>query len=90
MYRGDTGPRKLRQQSAIQFALEDEDDEHGEELLKMEERRNGGKYDVVEIFSPPRLCRRASEKRMKGGWSLDWSVQDPITGKIRLKTNKRY
>ena len=37
IYRGDTGPRKLRKQSAIQFALEEEDGDHGEELLKMEE-----------------------------------------------------
>ena len=28
-------------------------------------------YDVVEIFSPPRVCRRARSRGLRGGWSLD-------------------
>ena len=57
-------------------------DDHGEELLKMVEKKNRGRYDVVEIFSPPRMCQRACERQMRGGWSLDWSVMDPVANKI--------
>jgi len=45
-----------------------------------EDRRARGKYTVVEIFSPPRVCERARERGIAGGWSLDWMHQDPITG----------
>ena len=37
------------------------------------------KYEVCEIFSPPRTCQRARELGRKGGWSLDIKVEDPIT-----------
>ena len=53
------------------------EDEDMEGLLSMSE----GKYHVVEIFSPPRVCSRAREKGMRGGWSLDWQTRDPVTGK---------
>ena len=43
-------------------------------------KRNRGEYDVVEIFSPPRICQRARERGIRGGWSLDWMIKDPITG----------
>ena len=29
-------------------------------------QRQRGNYDVVEIFSPPRICARAREKKMRG------------------------
>ena len=43
-------------------------------------RRQRGCYDVVEVFSPPRICARARERGLRGGWSLDWMTTDPITG----------
>jgi len=38
-------------------------------------------YDVVEIFSPPRVCERARKKGLEGGYSLDILSDDPITGR---------
>ena len=38
-------------------------------------------YDVCELFSPPRVCKRALERGMRGGWSLDLSSEDPVTNK---------
>ena len=39
------------------------------------------RYDVCEIFSPPRVAQRARETGRRGGWSLDISEADPITGR---------
>ena len=50
-----------------------EDDADG--LLMMKD----SKYGVVEIFSPPRICPRATARGLKGGWSLDWMFCDPIS-----------
>ena len=66
-------------------------EDSGGELLKMVERKHEGRYDVVEIFSPPRVCKKARERGMRGGWSLDWSIIDPITKKVwdlSLKANQ--
>jgi len=69
-------------------------DEDNEDILKMnkamkaEERRSRGRYDFAEIFSPPRICKRARERGLEGGWSLDWMVKDPVTGQawdLRLR-----
>ena len=38
------------------------------------------RYLICEAFSPPRVAARAREGGLRGGWSLDWSVVDPITG----------
>ena len=83
-YRGDTEQRKQPQSSKQkpQQPRGTIDEDAGGELLKMVEKKNRGRYDVVEIFSPPRMCQRACERQMRGGWSLDWSVMDPITNKI--------
>ena len=37
-------------------------------------------FDVCEAFSPPRICPRASKFGLKGGWSLDISADDPVSG----------
>ena len=37
-------------------------------------------YDVAEIFSPPRTTRRAIQRGLRGGWSLDIAEADKITG----------
>jgi len=38
-------------------------------------------YDVVEIFSQPRIARRARRRSLRGGWSMDVNFVDPITGR---------
>ena len=39
-----------------------------------------GKYEVVELFSPPRVTKAANESGLRGGWSLDIGYEDPTTG----------
>ena len=41
---------------------------------------HGGIYDLVELFSPPRVAERARARGLRGGWSLDKSCEDPVTG----------
>ena len=38
-------------------------------------------YDVCEIFSPPRVCKIATEMGMRGGYSLDMTWRDEVTGR---------
>ena len=45
------------------------------------DRSDQSVYDVVEIFSPPRVCRRARSRGLRGGWSLDDSAMCLVTGK---------
>ena len=37
-------------------------------------------FDFCEVFSPPRLSARARNKGLRGGWSIDLKVADPVTG----------
>ena len=39
-------------------------------------------YDVVEVFSPPRVCDLTRDSGMRGGWSLDDNLPDPVTGRV--------
>ena len=39
-----------------------------------------GRYEVCELFSPPRVCKRALECGLRGGWSLDSKCVDLVTG----------
>ena len=39
------------------------------------------KYDVCEVFSPPRLCPAATARGLRGGWSIDIAIRDPSTGR---------
>ena len=61
--RGDTKQRPQQRQhhqsQRVGSVFEYEDS--GGELLKMVERKHKGRYDVVEIFSPPRVCEKARE-----------------------------
>ena len=43
----------------------EEDFESGGELLAMREARRHGGYDVVELFSPPRVCESARRRGLK-------------------------
>ena len=48
------------------------------------QRRTNGllerRMDVAEVYSPPRMARAARRHGLKGGWSLDLSVDDPDDG----------
>ena len=52
-----------------------------EHVHKKKDRSDQSVCDVVEIFSPPRVCRRARSRGLRGGWSLDDSAMCPVTGK---------
>ena len=39
------------------------------------------KYDVCEVFSPPRISSAASARGLRGGWSIDMAIRDPSTGR---------
>ena len=39
-----------------------------------------GRYDICELFSPPRVTKAAAVAGLRGGWSLDLKHVDPITG----------
>ena len=54
---------------------------HLNTIRKMEAKSRAGRYAVAEVFSPPRICARAAERGIAAGWSLDWRVQDPRTGR---------
>ena len=36
------------------------------------------RMDVAEVYSPPRMARAAKRHGLKGGWSLDITVNDPL------------
>ena len=40
-----------------------------------------GKYDVCEVFSPPRVAPHAEKRGLRAGWSLDIKSVDGITGR---------
>ena len=64
-------------------AIKNEDPErepHGE-TRKVKRGKHGSVYDVCEIFSPPRISRVASRQGLRAGWSLDLSIECPITGR---------
>ena len=39
------------------------------------------KYDVCDVFSPPRMCAAANRHGLRGGWSIGMAVSDPSTGR---------
>ena len=47
---------------------------------EMEERLEET-FDLCEAFTPPRVTPYAREAGLKGGWSMDIRVEDPITGR---------
>ena len=51
------------------------------EHVHEKDRRDQSVYDAAEIFSPPRVCRRARIRGLRGGWSLDDSAMCPVTGR---------
>ena len=47
---------------------------------KIGEGLHPGRYELCELFSPPRVTEKATERGLRGGWSLDLCHTDPITG----------
>jgi len=43
--------------------------------------RSHPKFDVCEVFSPPRICPYANTHGLRGGWSIDMTVREPTTGR---------
>ena len=39
------------------------------------------RYDICEVFSPPRVCTTAREHGLRGGWPIDIGARDPGTGR---------
>ena len=50
-------------------------------MQKQIEETKKSRYDVSEVFSPPRICAAAKERGFIGGWLLDIIVRDPGTGR---------
>lgn len=58
-------------------------------LNKQVQEAGPSRYDVCELFSPPRICAAAREQGLRGGWSLDIIVSDPGTRRsIDLRNSK--
>ena len=58
---------------------------HKHENKRVDTRR----FDVCEVFFPPRVCPVATEQGARGGWSLDISVNGPGSGRsFDLRSSK--
>ena len=51
---------------------------------------HSGKYEICELFSPPRITKRAQQQNgiVPGGWSVDCNFTDPITNRTYDLLNK--
>ena len=61
-------------------------------VLMLGERRgakHGGKFDLCELFGPPRISSRARERGYRAGWCLDCNYADPVTGRRWNMTDSR-
>ena len=52
-------------------------------------RNEEPQYDVVEIFSPPRVVKECRDMNLRGGWSMDKEHHDTITNKTWDFNNER-
>ena len=50
-------------------------------LKKEVEKLDRSRYDICEVFSPPRVCATARDHGLRGGWSIDLGASDPGTGR---------
>ena len=61
------------------------------DLLKLTNSKSA--FDVCEVFSPPRVVEAAKSMRnMRGGWSMDLSVECPVTRRawdFRLESDRK-
>ena len=49
--------------------------------LELCQTRGQSVHDVVEIFSPSKICSRSRARGLRGGWSLDSGALCPSAGK---------
>ena len=77
---------KHRHRKTVQWDTWKEDQEkfrkqinRAQHLEVMEQVRSmlGCSYDLAEVYSPPRVAKKATDLGMKGGFSLDFSHPDP-------------
>ena len=47
------------------------------------------KYDLVDLFSPPRMTSMTGKFGLKGGWSIDDRAEDPVTKRTYDLRNKK-
>ena len=50
-------------------------------VKKEVEKLDRSRYDICEVFSPPRVCATARDHGLRGGWSIDLGAIDPGTGR---------
>jgi site-specific DNA-cytosine methylase len=55
--------------------------EEAKDSIKEMKDADGSVYDTAEIFSPARTSRRANERGLRGGFSLDLNFVDKVTGR---------
>ena len=53
------------------------------------EDKSKNKYDLVELFSPPRMTGMTGKFGLKGGWSIDDRAEDPVTKRTYDLRNKK-
>ena len=58
-------------------------------MKKQIEKADRSRYDICEVFSPPRVCVAARDHELRGGWSLDISTRDPGTGRCHDLRNPK-
>ena len=65
--------------------------QESEPLKLMAERywHPDGKYVLAELFNPPRMIEMSGKFGLKGGWSIDDRVEDPITKRTNDLRNER-
>ena len=51
-----------------------------QELLGLHDSHQS-RFDVCEVFSPPRTTTRANATGFRGGWACDYRYEDPLTGR---------
>ena len=71
--------KSLRQHTDVKHILSEIDE--GMRIRGMDKKppplRHEGKYDVAEIYSPPRITEVAKEIGLQPGWALDLTEVDP-------------
>ena len=58
-------------------------------MKAMGEGKPASKYDIAELFSPPRMTKMTEVFGLKGGWPIDDRFADPITGRTYDLRNKK-
>ena len=53
------------------------------------DKKPESKYDLAELFSPPRMTEMTEKFGLKGGWSVDDRIEDPITKRTYDLRNRK-